>query len=173
MKEILSTKVQNNFGEMLATAKTEPIAILKYKQPVAVLVSYDYFKRLVQQDESYWIKQAGDAEKGGLLEFSDYVAWLNKRYAGKPNSHVKFIRLTHSVLAYFDTVKNETFEKMIKHVRRIQTDENDCRLAATSDYCMCRYKSRYIVFKYLQYDAVEDDGTGILCVVYVSDNYAG
>jgi prevent-host-death family protein len=173
MKEILSSKVQNKFGEMLAASKTEPITIMRYKQPVAVLVSYDYFMRLVQQDESYWIKQAEDAEKEGLIERVEYLNWLKKRYRDKPNQHVTFLMPSISVLAFFDTVKNETFEKMIKHIRKAPTNMTENRLASATGHCICRYKSRYIVFRYMKIKDSNDDCYDILCVSYVSANYAG
>ncbi len=173
MKEYLSSKVQNKFGEMLTVSKIEPIAVLKYKKPVAVLVSYDYFKRLVQQDEGYWIKQAEDAEKEGLIERVEYLNWLKKRYTGRPNQHVIFLMPSVSVLAFFDTVKNETFEKMIKHIRNAPTNVAENRLESATGHCICRYKSRYVVFRYMKIKDSNEDCYDILCVSYISGNYAG
>lgn len=175
MKEILSTKAQNNFGMILKGIRTEPVAILKYKKPVAVVISYDYFSRLVKQDREYWITRAEEAEAVGLVEISVYGEWLKKRYSGKLNSHVMYLRLTSSVLAYFDTVTNDTFEKMIKRVRKIRTETDEYKLTATKDYFMCPYKSRFILFRYIPYDTDNEENTvddGILCVIYVSGNNA-
>jgi prevent-host-death family protein len=49
MKIVQATEAKNNFGKLLEDAIVEPVMIQKNGREIAVVLSYEEFKRLTQQ----------------------------------------------------------------------------------------------------------------------------
>ncbi|MSO92237.1 MAG: type II toxin-antitoxin system Phd/YefM family antitoxin [Rhodospirillales bacterium] len=67
MKTVAAKDAKNRFGELLDTARREPVTIEKNGRPVAVVLSSEEYERLESLENAYWIKRAEAAEKAGYL----------------------------------------------------------------------------------------------------------
>ena len=67
MRNVTSTAAKNQFGQVLETALSEPVAITKTGRKVAVLVSWREYERLQALEDAWWAQQTADAEAGGYL----------------------------------------------------------------------------------------------------------
>jgi len=58
---------KDGFGELLDTARHEPVTIARNGRPVAVVLSVDEFERLKALEDSWWAAKADAAAKEGFL----------------------------------------------------------------------------------------------------------
>lgn len=58
---------KNNFGELLESARSNPVKIEKNGRAVAVVVSLEDFERMEAMEDSWWAKKAEEASKEGFL----------------------------------------------------------------------------------------------------------
>lgn len=167
MKQILLSEAKKHFSSVVEESQTEHIAIYKYTTPVSVLVSYEFFTNVARYNNEYWIGRADKAEGEGLVGRDDYWKWLEGRYKGKrPLPYLTRLIPSVSVLAFLDKITNNTFLKMIKHIRDTKTDA-----LLDSCYKICTYNDRHIVYKYKNSNTGEDSLFGdLLCICYVSAN---
>ena len=67
MKTVAAKDAKNRFGELLDTARREPVTIEKNGRPVAVVLSSEEYERLESLETAYWLKRAEAAEKAGYV----------------------------------------------------------------------------------------------------------
>jgi prevent-host-death family protein len=65
MKVFAAKKAKDSFGLLLDTAQREPVTIEKKGRPVAVVLSFDDYRRFEALEDEWWGKQALKAKKGG------------------------------------------------------------------------------------------------------------
>ncbi len=64
---ISATYAKNNFGELLDNVSKNPVKIERNGRPVAVVLSYDEFRRIEALEDAWWAKKAEEAIKEGFL----------------------------------------------------------------------------------------------------------
>jgi prevent-host-death family protein len=79
MKETAATEAKNRFGRLLEMAMTEPVAIGKKGRPVAVLLSFTEYQRLMELEDRYLGEMALKSLEGGVLPEDETNAWLKKK----------------------------------------------------------------------------------------------
>ena len=79
MKETAATEAKNRFGRLLEMAMTEPVAIGKKGRPVAVLLSFTEYQRLMELEDRYLGEMALKSLEGGVLSEQEANAWLKKK----------------------------------------------------------------------------------------------
>jgi prevent-host-death family protein len=67
MRSVAAKEAKNHFGELLDTARREPVRIEKTGRPVAVIMSIEDYRRFEEIEDAMWAKQAKTAEKEGYL----------------------------------------------------------------------------------------------------------
>lgn len=67
MKTETATHAKMHFGKVLENALKEPVVIEKSGRNVAVLISYDEYKRLAELEDKYWLTEAVKAKKEGFI----------------------------------------------------------------------------------------------------------
>jgi len=67
MKKISATEAQNKFGELLDSARREPIEITKKGRGVAVVMAVEEFERLQALEDELWGLRAKEANHGGYI----------------------------------------------------------------------------------------------------------
>jgi prevent-host-death family protein len=83
MKEAAATEAKNRFGQLLDTAMTEPVAIEKKGRPVAVLLSFTEYQRLVELEDRYWGQKAQYALEKGFLSVKETSEWLKGKLSAE------------------------------------------------------------------------------------------
>lgn len=83
MREAAATEAKNRFGQLLDTALTEPVAIEKKGRPVAVLLSFAEYQRLVEIEDRYWGQKAQNALKEGFLSEKETAKWLKRKLSAE------------------------------------------------------------------------------------------
>lgn len=76
MKEISSTKAQNGFGSVLKETEKGAVTVTTYGKPVAVVVSYNEYRKLVRHNDGYWERVATEALTDGFLSNEEMMQWL-------------------------------------------------------------------------------------------------
>ncbi len=87
MKSASATDVKNKFGEYLELARTEAIEVRKTGRPVAVLLAWDEYERLIALDDAWWAEQARKAEKQGYVSPTTAMKLIKGRMREKTGSH--------------------------------------------------------------------------------------
>ena len=87
MKSVTATDVKNKFGEYLEEARSEAIEIRKTGRPVAVLLAFDEYERLLALDDAWWAEQARKAEKKGYVGPAAAMKLIKRRMGEKTRSH--------------------------------------------------------------------------------------
>ena len=87
MKSATATDVKNKFGEYLEEARSEAIEIRKTGRPVAVLLAFDEYERLLALDDAWWAEQARKAEKKGYIGPAAAMKLIKGRMREKTRSH--------------------------------------------------------------------------------------
>ena len=87
MKTANATDVKNRFGEYLDQARREPLGVLKTGRPVAVLLAWDEYERLVALDDAWWAEQARKAEHKGYAGTAAAMKLINRRMREKTRSN--------------------------------------------------------------------------------------
>jgi prevent-host-death family protein len=67
LKTVTSATLKARLLHYLDVAAIEPVVVQKNEGPVAVLVSYDEFTRLISLEKNYWIQRSRDGERSGYL----------------------------------------------------------------------------------------------------------
>ncbi len=68
MKDATATDIKNRFGEFLDESRSEPVVVNRNGRKVAVLMSWDEYKRLRALEDAWWAARAEAAEaEGGYL----------------------------------------------------------------------------------------------------------
>ena len=86
MKKAAATDVKNKFGQMLEAAMSEPITIEKKGRPVAVMMSFTEYERLVEIEDRYWGAKALKAIEEGFASDTKAKALLGLRNGIKSSS---------------------------------------------------------------------------------------
>jgi prevent-host-death family protein len=87
MKTATATDVKNKFGEYLEHARTEAVEVRKTGRPVAVLLAFDEYERLIALDDAWWAEQARKAEKKGYVGPAAAMKTVKRRMREKTRSH--------------------------------------------------------------------------------------
>lgn len=87
MKSATATDLKNRFGEYLEQARTEAVEIRKTGRPVAVLLAFDEYRRLLALDDAWWAEQAQKAEKKGYVGPATAMKLIKRRMREKTRSH--------------------------------------------------------------------------------------
>jgi len=61
------TELENQVGQYIQAVVTEPIVIEKTGSPMAVMMSYIDYERLIKFEDAFWASKAIEAEKSGYL----------------------------------------------------------------------------------------------------------
>jgi antitoxin Phd len=64
MKSASATEIKKHFGAFLDRSRSEPVAIQRTGRPVAVLLSWEEYERLMALEDAYWGQQAAAEEEG-------------------------------------------------------------------------------------------------------------
>lgn len=67
MKTVSATDAKTRLGQYLEKVHSEPVQIQKKDRPVAVLISYEEYGRLLALENAYWLAQAKEAEASGYI----------------------------------------------------------------------------------------------------------
>ncbi len=67
---------KNNFGQLLDTARQEPVIIDKKGRPVAVLMATEEYERLERLEENFLILKARLASKEGFIGIEESEDFL-------------------------------------------------------------------------------------------------
>ncbi len=85
METITATEASNRFGQLLDTARLEPVTIEKQGRGVAVMLSSEEYQRmeheLGQLDDLRLKESIADMDVGKTIEASQVFADLKKRYS--------------------------------------------------------------------------------------------
>lgn len=65
MRSMAAKEAKNHFGELLDTARREPVTIERNGRPVAVVLSVEDFKRFEEIEDAVWGARAEAVEKEG------------------------------------------------------------------------------------------------------------
>ena len=87
MKTATATEVKNKFGEYLEQARTEAVEVRRTGRPVAVLLAWDEYERLMALDDAWWAEQARQAEKKGYVGPTAAAKLIKRRMREKAGSH--------------------------------------------------------------------------------------
>lgn len=87
MKTANATDVKNKFGKYLDHARTEAVEVRKTGRPVAVLLSWNEYERLMALDNAWWAEQARNAEKKGYVGPAKTMKLIKRRMREKVGSH--------------------------------------------------------------------------------------
>ena len=79
MKEIAATEAKNKFGHLLEMAMTEPVTIEKKDRPVAVLLSFAEYQRLIEIEDRVWGEKALKALESGFVSGEQTADWLKEK----------------------------------------------------------------------------------------------
>ena len=79
--EVSATEFKNRLGKYLDASRTEPVIIDKIGRKTAVLISYEEYERLVELEDSYWIKRALEAETEGYTGAEASMVFLRNKHA--------------------------------------------------------------------------------------------
>ncbi len=79
MIETTATKIKNRLGRYLEQAQREPVFIKKSGRWVAVVVSYEDYKRLTRLEDKYWAEKALEAEKEGFVGEKESLEFLKNK----------------------------------------------------------------------------------------------
>ena len=55
MKTVSATDAKTRFGQYLEKVHSEPVQIQKKDRPVAVLISYEEYERLMVMENEHWL----------------------------------------------------------------------------------------------------------------------
>lgn len=66
MKTVSSTEIKNRLGQYMEAAANEHVVVEKAGRPVAVMLSYSEYQRLMRLEESYWAARVRLAEDSGF-----------------------------------------------------------------------------------------------------------
>ena len=81
MKTVSATEIKNRLGRYLQAVAAEPIAIEKSGHPVAVLLSYADYDRLLGYEDAHLVRLARDGEASGLLSADESMNFILERLA--------------------------------------------------------------------------------------------
>jgi antitoxin Phd len=87
VKTATATELKNKLGEYLEQARNEPIEVRKTGRPVAVLMAWDEYERLVALDDAWWAEQARKAERKGYAGPAAAIKLINRRMREKARSN--------------------------------------------------------------------------------------
>jgi len=76
MKSVAAKQAKDQFGQLLDTARTEPVAIQKHGRDVAVVLSIHDYQRLAHAEDQLWAAKAAKAEKKGFMSTRASEAFL-------------------------------------------------------------------------------------------------
>ncbi len=62
-----ATQAKTQFGKILEEAGREPVTIKKSGRDVAVILSFNEYKRVTEIEDKYWLKKAQQAHKEGFI----------------------------------------------------------------------------------------------------------
>lgn len=79
MKTLTATELRHKFGEVVEGLKTEPVLVEKSGRPVAVILSYEDFERLLDIEDAWWGDQARKAAAEGFLSAEETASWLKEK----------------------------------------------------------------------------------------------
>lgn len=78
-----ASDAKNNFGDLLESARSNPVKIERNGRAVAVVVSLEDFERMEAMEDAWWGRQAEEALKEGFLgeEESEkrFAKWMNAK----------------------------------------------------------------------------------------------
>lgn len=84
MKTVSATDAKTRLGQYLERVHSEPIKIQKKERPVAVLISFEEYERLLALESTYWLAQAQEAEKSGYIGVEKSMELLKAGLSEKP-----------------------------------------------------------------------------------------
>jgi len=79
MTTITSKDAQNRFGELIDTARREPVAITRRNRTVAVVISNEEYERLRLIEDAIWAQRAKEGAESALLSAEETAAFLQEK----------------------------------------------------------------------------------------------
>jgi len=76
LKQSAATEAKNKFGQLIEMAMSEPVAIEKKGRPVAVLISFAEYQRLIEIEDRQWGERAKEVLKKGFMTQDETTKWL-------------------------------------------------------------------------------------------------
>ena len=83
MKIVSATDAKTRLGQYLEKVHSEPVQIQKKDRPVAVLISYDEYERLLALENAYWLTLK-EAESSGFIGVEKSMELLKAGLGEKP-----------------------------------------------------------------------------------------
>ncbi len=77
-----ATDVKNKFGQYLERALVEPVIVEKTNRQVAVLISMEEYRRLMNLEDAYWGQMAATAEAEGYASEEEVKRLMEKGAKG-------------------------------------------------------------------------------------------
>lgn len=71
-----ASEAKNNFGDLIESARSNPVKIERNGRPVVVVISAEEFDRLEALEDMWWGKQAEEAIKEGFLSEEESEKFL-------------------------------------------------------------------------------------------------
>lgn len=84
MKTVTTATLKARLLYYLDATKFEPVVIEKKDGPVAVIMSFDEYMRLISFEKNYWIQRASKAEKSGYIGTAKSAELLKAGLNDKP-----------------------------------------------------------------------------------------
>jgi antitoxin Phd len=83
MKVESATNARVHFGRVIENAFVEPVFIEKSGRTVAVVLSFEEYKKISDIEDRYWLEKALAAEKEGFIGVDASEAWLKETLNAK------------------------------------------------------------------------------------------
>ncbi|MHC1698813.1 MAG: type II toxin-antitoxin system Phd/YefM family antitoxin [Geobacteraceae bacterium] len=113
MKEMPSTKAQNNFGSLLTDTETGPVIITRNGHQVAVVISFRDFQKFTELDDRYWVRLAMEAIEEGYLSDDETEDWLVERF-GERGKELIDIEITKSAYRFINSITNKGVKDILR-----------------------------------------------------------
>ena len=91
MKTVSATDAKTRFGQYLEKVHSEPVQIQKRDQPVAVLLSYEEYERLMAMENEHWLALAKKAESSGYIGIQKSLELLKRGNLNLSNEAAGFL----------------------------------------------------------------------------------
>jgi prevent-host-death family protein len=85
MATLTSTEVKRRFGEVMETARREPVVVQSHGRDTVVIIDHEEYARLKSLEDAYWVARAQRAEESGYLSPEESMNWLTERLANTSN----------------------------------------------------------------------------------------
>jgi prevent-host-death family protein len=78
MHKFSAKDAKDRFGQLLDSARVEPVVIEKHGRKVAVVLSYEEYQRLEALEDAFWAARAAAGEASGYLSSEESERLLSE-----------------------------------------------------------------------------------------------